>query len=84
MILIRKLFHIAIGSLLFVIGIAGLVLPILNGVIFIVIGLIILSFEIHYIERSLGIITKKNKHIYRWHIFLDKKIRKIFRKIDGK
>ena len=76
----RKILHVFLGILFLCIGVIGLVLPILNGVFFLIIGAIILSFESPYIENKLYSLTRKNKTIYLWHIRLEKIIKKIFRK----
>jgi uncharacterized membrane protein YbaN (DUF454 family) len=59
----------------------GLVLPILNGILFLVLGLIILSFESPYIEEKLERFSKKNKHTREWYEKLHKFIKKLLRKI---
>ncbi len=76
----RKVMHIILGFTIVLIGIAGLVLPILNGVLFLIIGLIILSFESEKLEHKLLAITKKNNTIHSWHLKLEKILRKLFRK----
>jgi uncharacterized membrane protein YbaN (DUF454 family) len=77
---LRKLIHIALGIILVLLGIAGLVLPIINGTILLIIGFIIISFENPTIEKHLYRITKKNTMIHHWHLKLDKILRKLFRK----
>ena len=76
----RKVMHIILGFTIVLIGIAGLVLPILNGVLFLIIGLIILSFESEKLEHKLFSLTKKNTTIHSWHLKLEKILRKLFRK----
>lgn len=77
---IKKTFHIFIGLFLLLVGIAGLVLPILNGVVFLLLGLIILSFESPYLEKHLEAYSKKNKHIHHWYEKLNQLMKKLFRR----
>lgn len=75
----RRVFHILIGTLFILVGIAGLILPILNGTIFLIIGLIIISFENPYVEKKLYTLTQKNTLLHSLYIKLEKITRKIFR-----
>lgn len=77
---IRRLVHILIGSLIVFIGILGLFLPILNGTILLIIGFIIISFEVPVVEKKLFQLTKKNATVHVWHMSLEKTLRKLFRK----
>lgn len=76
----RKAMHIILGFTIILIGIAGLVLPILNGTLFLIIGFIILSFESEKLEHKLLSLTKRNATIHSWHLKLEKILRKLFRK----
>lgn len=73
---VRKTIRITLASLLFVLGIAGLVLPILNGTLFIVFALLILSLEIPALEERLDRIGTKHKKVHpyytRWKGFIKK------------
>ena len=75
---IKKILHIGLAIILIAIGIAGLVLPILDGVIFLLLGFILLSFESTYIEEHLNRIAKKNKRIDLWYEKLNTWMRKNF------
>ena len=68
-----------ISVILIIIGIVGLVLPILNGIIFLLLGFILLSFESPYIEYHLRRIVAKNKIVEKWYSKLDAWMRKIFK-----
>jgi uncharacterized protein YqgC (DUF456 family) len=75
----QTVLHIFTGIPLILLGILGLVLPVLNGTVLLIIGLIILSFEYPYIERKLFTITQKNKVIHALYLKLEKIMRRIFR-----
>jgi uncharacterized membrane protein YbaN (DUF454 family) len=75
---LRRVINVTIGVLFLLLGVAGLVLPILNGLIFLIAGFIIISFESPTVEKKLFHITRKNGHIHAWHMKLDKWLRKIF------
>jgi uncharacterized membrane protein YbaN (DUF454 family) len=77
--IIRTL-QILLGILLVVIGIAGLILPMLNGIVFLLLGLIILSFEHPQVEYALNKYAHKNKKVGEWYEKLDIWLRKIFKK----
>lgn len=77
---IKEIFHITLGILCVIIGLAGLVLPILNGILFLLIGFILLSFEIPYVETQLSKYANKNKIVGVWYEKLNKWMRKVFKK----
>lgn len=56
---IRKwgIFGVIIGVIFVIIGVLGLVLPIIPGIVFIVIGLLILGVDLSFVMKFL----KKNK-----------------------
>ncbi len=64
---LKKAVHILLGGLLIAIGIAGLVLPVLNGMLFLLIGLILLSFESAYVESNLRRLAHRNKFLSKWY-----------------
>jgi uncharacterized membrane protein YbaN (DUF454 family) len=64
---LKKAVHIVLGLTLILIGLAGLVLPILNGTILLLIGLILLSFENVYVESHLQRIARKNTLLEKWY-----------------
>jgi len=76
----RKALHIVLGCTIILIGIIGVVLPIVNGTLFLIVGLIILSFESDRLEKKLLSLTKRNNTLHSWHIKLEKILRKIFKK----
>ena len=77
---LRKIIHIVIGILLLLLGILGVVLPVLHGTIFLIVGFIILSFESPYIEKKLVSLTEKNPILHGWYLKLNRILRKFFRK----
>lgn len=64
---VKRLFNISFGVIFLFIGVAGLALPLLNGLAFLLLGLIILSFESEKIEAFLYKMTDKNKQAHYWH-----------------
>jgi uncharacterized membrane protein YbaN (DUF454 family) len=64
---VKRVFNISFGVIFLLIGTAGIVLPLLNGLVFLLLGLIILSFESEKIEMFLQKITNKNKQAHYWH-----------------
>lgn len=77
----QKMLHLVLGTIFIVIGIIGLVLPVLNGTLFLVIGFIIISFESPYVEKKLFTLTQKNKTVHRLYLSLEKTLRKFFKKL---
>lgn len=76
----RKIMHLVLGGFLVLLGVAGIILPVLNGTIFLIVGLIIISFENPYVEEKLFTLTQKNKMVHHLYIKLEKVVRKFFRK----
>lgn len=70
-----------LGFVLVVIGLIGMILPVIHGTIFFLIGIIIISFESTYIERKLLQAVHKNEKLTQWHKKLDSFLRKFFRKL---
>lgn len=54
-----------VGWAFIVVGIIGLFLPVLQGVLFILVGLIILSAEYHWARRLLEIVRKRFPSVAR-------------------
>ena len=59
----KRIVYMFIAIILILIGIIGLVLPVLNGVFFLLLGFILLSFESPYIEYHLQRLAKKNYNV---------------------
>ncbi len=78
LLLLRLLKWLGIG-LLFLLGIAGAVLPILNGTIFLMIALVLLSFESMYVKRKLHAFTSKNATANKWHLYVEAKLKKFLK-----
>jgi uncharacterized protein YqgC (DUF456 family) len=75
---LRKILHIVLGITLITLGLVGLVLPILNGILLLIIGFIIISFESEYVEKKLHHFTKKNVTIHSLYHKLEGILRKFF------
>lgn len=75
---LKKIIHLLLGTMLVLLGVAGLVLPILNGTILLLIGFILLSFESKYVEYHLNKLAHKNTTTGEWYEKLQKWMRKIF------
>ena len=57
--MMKRLIRIALGSTLLIMGVAGLFLPILQGVLFIALGAVILSRDLLFLKRLEGWITDR-------------------------
>ncbi len=77
---IKKFFLIVLGLSLILIGVLGLVLPILNGTLILLVGIILLSFESSYIERILLRVVERNELMKKWHRKLDTLLRSWFKR----
>lgn len=75
---LRKILHITLGVTVIILGLAGLVLPILNGIVLLIIGFIIISFESEYVDKKLHHLTKKNMTIHSLYHKLEGALRKFF------
>ncbi len=78
--LLPRIVNWVLGSFFVTLGVAGIVLPIINGTFFLIIGLILISFESRYVETKLHNLTNKSKLLHKWHIYLEKYLRKIFKR----
>ncbi len=76
---LKRTFYIIIAIFLVLLGITGIILPFLHGTMFLMIGLILLSFEIPYIEYHLERLVQKNNRINILHKKLHKWTREIFK-----
>jgi membrane protein implicated in regulation of membrane protease activity len=76
--LIPRVLNWALGSLFLSVGVIGAILPIMNGTFFLILGLILISFESPYVEKMLHKITNKNRIAQKWHYKLENWLRKYF------
>ncbi len=76
---VKKFFLIVLGFSLILIGVLGLILPILNGTLILLVGIILLSFESSYIEKILLKIVERNELMKKWHKKLDTLLRSWFK-----
>ncbi len=76
--ILAAIFRIFIGVILILFGIAGIILPVLQGVPFLLAGLIILSFDIPAIEHRLEYFVKKHHKIDSLYRALRKALKKKF------
>lgn len=60
---LKKMFHMMLGISLIFIGILGIVLPVIHGTFFLILGLILISFETPNFEAFLSRLAKKNATI---------------------
>jgi uncharacterized membrane protein YbaN (DUF454 family) len=77
---IKKLSLLLLGISFVLIGIIGVLLPIVHGTIFLLLGLVLLSFESSYIERHLLYFVEKNAATNRWHKKIDRTLRRWLKK----
>lgn len=76
---LKKVIHIVLGLVLVIIGVAGLILPLIHGILFLLVGLILLSFESPYVEQTLSRLAKKNKKLDDWYIRASRYVQKVFK-----
>ncbi|MCF7843376.1 hypothetical protein K9M47_00580 [Candidatus Gracilibacteria bacterium] len=74
----KHVLRVILGAVFILVGILGVFLPILNGILFLLLGLILLSFENKYIHKHLQSAVSKNDFINKWYLKLDILMRKIF------
>ncbi len=77
-VILFRILKLLLAFLLFLVGLAGIVLPILNGTIFIILALILVSFESKYVKKQFHALTKKNATIHKWHLYLEDIMKKLF------
>lgn len=75
---LKRTLHISLALLMLTIGLLGIVLPLLNGTLFIVIALILLSFENRKLEQFLERWMSKNKTAHRVYEKLNSLLRRWF------
>lgn len=76
--LLPRIINWVLGSFFVTVGVAGVILPILNGTFFLILGLILISFESKYVESKLHHLTSKSEIIHKWHLYLEGMLRKYF------
>lgn len=77
---IKKFLLIVLGLSLMLIGVLGLVLPILNGTLLLLVGIILLSFESTRVEKVVLTFVERSEFLKKWHKKLDQLLRKLFNK----
>lgn len=75
---IRKTIRVSLATLLFVFGVAGLVLPVLNGTLLIISALLILSLEMPALEEKLDRIGTKHRRVHPYYVKWKQFIKKYF------
>lgn len=75
---LKKIIHLILAFILISLGLAGLILPILNGTILLLLGFILLSFESTYVEQHLSRIAHKNTQLGEWYEKLSAWMKKTF------
>lgn len=78
MVNIKRLLHLILAFILIFLGIAGLVLPIINGTILLLLGLILISFQNPKLEYSIQKFVKKNSFLEKIYRKLDSWMRNVF------
>lgn len=76
--ILTVIFRIFIGVILILVGIAGMILPFLHGLSFLIAGLIILSFDMPPLERRLEHYSKKHHRVDKLYSALRKVLRQKF------
>jgi uncharacterized membrane protein YbaN (DUF454 family) len=80
MTLFKKITLLILGSFFVFLGALGVVLPFVHGAVFLLVGIVLLSFEIPYVERKLRHYAEKNKLLLKWHKKVDALLRRWFNK----
>lgn len=62
----KKTVRILAGCLLLVLGVVGLFLPVLQGALFLALGLLLLGKEIPWVARLLGRLGERYPALGRW------------------
>ncbi|SHE88462.1 Putative transmembrane protein (PGPGW) [Desulfacinum infernum DSM 9756] len=62
----KRTVRIVAGTLLLVLGVAGLFLPVLQGALFIALGLVVLGREIPWVARLLDRLAQRYPALDRW------------------
>lgn len=75
---IKQALYLTLGLFFLILGIAGLVLPILNGLIFLILGLILISFTNPKVEYELRKFVRRNATLERLYDKLDEFLSKLF------
>ncbi len=73
---LRLLLRVTIAFLLVLLGLLGLVLPLINGTVFILIALLVLAIDIPWLDKKLDTYSSRHPKLERWH----KKFRDVVRK----
>lgn len=80
--MIKRLVLIVVGWVFIALGVAGLFLPVLQGILFLLIGLVILSAEYHWARRWITTLQRKYPEAHRKVHRLLGKYAKYFPHID--
>ena len=75
---IRKIIRLFLAGILLIIGAFGLVLPVLNGVFFIVVALILISLEVPTLDHFMEKHSKRNHTFHKTYEKLRHFVRKHF------
>jgi uncharacterized protein len=74
----RRLAVIIVGWTFIALGIAGLFLPFLQGILFILIGLVILSKEHHWAAKVVVWLRSRFPKLDKWFAWAHRKVERIF------
>ncbi len=74
-----RLLKLLVITVLFLLGLAGVILPIVNGTLFLLLALILVSSESPYVKKRLHELTNKNATAHKWHIYLETLVQKVFK-----
>lgn len=75
----KRILKISVGMLLILLGIVGLFLPILQGILFLLLGTLILSSESKRVRRLMALLRLRYPKQYEKTRQLGNKIRRFFR-----
>lgn len=85
---LKRLLRLLIGWSFILLGVAGLFLPVLQGILFLLIGLIILAPEYAWAQKLLHKLRcrfpRVSEHAHKAHLKVEEKLHRIFHRRDGK
>lgn len=81
---VKRIIIIVLGWFFIVLGIAGLFLPVVQGILFLLIGFYLLSHESRWARKLLDKMMTRYPAVGRQFYKLKEKNRRLFKKIFGK
>lgn len=80
---IKRYIIIGLGWFFIILGIAGLFLPVVQGVLFLLLGLYLLSLEYHWARKILSVLTRRFPYLQKVLEQVKNKQKEWFRRLFG-